>query len=257
MPCSPGLAYDRLGVDRAGDSAAVGSWMMSEATSTDRQVAHGLTPQQLRFFNAFGFLHVPGFLGDDVDGVTDAFEEVFAAHDAYDMFQDVHFGERRQVIPKFFDHHPRLRALESDPRILGVLGSLFPGGFEYRQSDGNLLDCDTAWHCDIYDSPLDRFCVKLFFYLDELDGDSGALRVIPGTSDFRSDFAAQMRTDLDPWPAIEERFGVRPEEIPSFPLTNRPGDLVIGNYRTVHATFGGRPRRRLFTMNYREVEPTP
>ncbi len=227
---------------------------MKEATSTDRQTTGGLTAQQLRFFDAFGFLHVPGFLGDDTVEVIDAFDEVFANNEAHDMFEKVHFSERRQVIPLFCDQHPRLKALESDPRILGVLESLFPNGFEYRQTDGNLLDCDTSWHCDVYDSPLERFCVKLFFYLDELDGDSGGLRVIPGTNDFTSDFAREMRLELEPWTAVEERFGVTPQEIPSWPIRNQPGDLIIGNYRTVHATFGGRPGRRLFTMNYREVE---
>ncbi len=230
---------------------------MKDATSTDRQTTSRLTAQQLRFFDAFGVLRVPGFLGDDTDEVIAAFEEVFATHDAFDMFQEVHFSDRRQVIPKFLDHHPRLKALESDPRILGVLESLFPDGYEYRQTDGNLLDCDTSWHCDVYDSPLERFSVKLFFYLDELDSDSGGLRVIPGTSHYASEFARQMRLELEPWTAVEERFGVRPDEIPSWPIPNQPGDLIIGNYRTVHATFGGRPRRRLFTMNYRESAPDP
>ena len=48
-----------------------------------------------------------------------------------------------------------------------------------------------------------------------------------------------------------------PEEIPSFAIDNEPGDLIVGNFRTLHATFGGATRRRLFTMNYRQVELRP
>jgi hypothetical protein len=217
--------------------------------------SYALSPQAVKFFETFGFVRVPGLLADDIDEITDAFEEVFAQQPATEMLETVHFSKPRQAIPYFLENHPRLKELETDPRILDVVVSLMGPDFEYRQADGNLLSCDTSWHCDIYGSPLDQFHIKLFFYLDRLDGQTGGLRVIPGSNHHDSPFATGLRVDLDPWTEIEERFGVPPDQIPSFAIDNEPGDLIVGNYRTLHATFGGDDRRRLFTMNYRQTRP--
>ena len=37
-----------------------------------------------------------------------------------------------------------------------------------------------------------------------------------------------------------------------------PGDLIVGNFRTLHGSFNGAPRRRLFTVNFSaaQVETT-
>ncbi len=216
-----------------------------------------LSPQQVRYFETFGFLRLPGLFADDIGELTEAFEAVFEDQQdqTHEMFDDMHFRRRRLALPYFLEFDPRLKQLETDPRVLGVVTSLIGEEYEYRQTDGNLLWCDTSWHCDIYDSPLDQFHIKLFFYLDRLQGESGGLRVIPGTNYQDSPFARGLRTGLHPWTEIEDRFGVPPDEIPSFAIDNEPGDLIVGNFRTMHATFGGAERRRLFTMNYREIRP--
>jgi hypothetical protein len=51
-------------------------------------------------------------------------------------------------------------------------------------------------------------------------------------------------------------FGVPYDEIPSYPLETDPGDLVVWSFRTVHASFGGDARRRLFSINFKEPNPT-
>jgi hypothetical protein len=38
--------------------------------------------------------------------------------------------------------------------------------------------------------------------------------------------------------------------VPSWTVDVDPGDLVVGNFRTMHASFNGGVRRRLFTMNF-------
>ena len=40
-----------------------------------------LTEQQLKFIEAFGFLKFPGLLAAGMDGITDAFERVWADRD--------------------------------------------------------------------------------------------------------------------------------------------------------------------------------
>jgi hypothetical protein len=175
----------------------------SPSDAAQRRVADSfeLTPQQVRFFEAFGFLHLRQMFADDVDELIAAFEAVFddPTIEKYEMHQQVHFDEHRVIVPAIVDKHPRLAALKSDPRLLGIVHSLLGDSIEYAESDGNLLYCDTAWHCDIYDAPMDQYHIKLFLYFDELHADSGGLRVIPGTNHYLSPFATLLRRDLREW----------------------------------------------------------
>ena len=121
-----------------------------------------------------------------------------------------------------------------------------------------MLDCDTSWHCDVYGSPIDQYHVKALVYLDELDETSGALRVIAGTNWYTSGFAQQMRRDLNDWATVEDLLGVPHDQIPSVAVPSRPGDLILLNFRSMHATFNGRDGRRLFTLNFRQAAgPAP
>jgi hypothetical protein len=54
---------------------------------------------------------------------------------------------------------------------------------------------------------------------------------------------------------IEDTYGVKWDEIPSYVLETDPGDLVVWSFRTIHASFGGDARRRLFSMSFREPVP--
>ena len=36
--------------------------------------------------------------------------------------------------------------------------------------------------------------------------------------------------------------------------TDLPGDVVAWNFRTIHASFNGQERRRLFSLNFKEPE---
>src|SRR4051795_10372186 len=53
---------------------------MSEATvaSSDRPAAPGLRAPDQAFFEAFGFLRLPGALAADIAEITEAFDRVFA-----------------------------------------------------------------------------------------------------------------------------------------------------------------------------------
>jgi hypothetical protein len=212
-----------------------------------------LTPQQLTYFDTFGFLHLPGVFRDDVDRLVDGFEEIFAANPTMDTNEKLHFDQQRRIIPGFIEKSDKLRTLIDDPRVVGIVSSLIPSGWEYAQSDGNLFYCDTSWHPDTYAAPMDRYHVKLSFYLDSLSAGSGAIRMIPGTNHHQTPFARKLRTGLGDPAAIAEVFGVGPGDIPSWTLTSQPGDLIVWNFRTIHASFNGGERRRLFSMNFREV----
>ena len=252
---------------------------MLDATSSDHGTtdSSALTPPQIAYFEAFGFLVLPALFEREIASIGEAFDRIFdetppstqldqlnpelvqaafASTSRIDSYHHLHRGEHRAIIPEILGNSPELRWLQSDPRILGLAESLLGPGFEDRGSDGNLLDCDTSWHCDVYDAPLEKYHIKILFYLDPLEGDTGALRVIPGTHHYNSLFAQQMRRDLDDWAKIDQVLGVAYDQIPSFVIPSRPGDVIVLNFRTMHATFHGAPGRRLFTQNYRSTART-
>jgi len=131
-----------------------------------------LRPQQLAFFDTFGFLALPGLFRDDIAELTEAFEAIFTDESIPQMSLDVelHRNEPRFMIPKFIDRHPVLAALGEIPEIYGV--------------DGPSVPCTT--------------------------------------------------------------------------LPSEPGDLLMWDFRTLHASYGGHARRRLFTLNFRQgPDPRP
>lgn len=210
-----------------------------------------ITDQQRRFFETFGFLELPGRFRDDMAAVAEAFDEVFAAQTPWEMNEALHFNERRLIVPDITSAHPVLGALVTDPRTRTIVSGLLGDGYEPGVSDGSIFSCDTSWHSDTFGAPMDEYHLKLSFYLEPLDHDSGAIRMIPGTNDWMAPFSKSLRRDLLDPAAIEERFGVQPDEIPSWTLRSTPGDVVVWNYRTIHASFNGGQRRRLLSLNFR------
>jgi hypothetical protein len=214
----------------------------------------GLTPPQVAFFETFGYLKLPGLFADDVDEIIGGFEEVFAAegHLRMELYEPLHGEERRLIIPQFITKSERLTRLLEDARVTGVVSSLLGDRYEYAESDGNLFDCESTWHSDIYGAPMHLHHVKLSFYLDQLRADSGAIRVMPGTNFFNEQFALAVRKHIKDVSKIEDEFGVPDRGLPSVVLETDPGDVVVWDFRTIHASFYGGKRRRLFSINFRE-----
>jgi len=222
----------------------------------------GLTVQQRAFYEAFGFLRLEGLFKDDARQLSTGFDAVFAAHDpsmvitsADDVLQRTERAAGRSfrniIAPDFVDRSPLLRGVPRDPRVTAVVESLLGERYEYRASDGHLFHCDTSWHFDAYGTPLDRYTVKLSFYLDPLRADSGAIRVIPGTHDHGSWFSRTLQESLYRSPdGIRELYGVDADAIPAWTVENEPGDVIVWSFRTIHASFHGREGRRSFALTF-------
>lgn len=203
-----------------------------------------LTPQQIAFFETFGFLVFPGLLKDRIERITQSFEEVWQSHGGGHAGQK-HDGKRRSCIVQFADRHEYLNTLLDDPRIEGIGSSLLGDDFNYMGSDGNYYAGDTGWHSDGFHNPPDRH-IKIAYYLDPLTKDTGCLRVIPGShiggDKYHDLLVKQMRNSVESW-------GVEPRDIPCIALETKPGDVAVFNHNTLHAAFGGGGWRRMFTMN--------
>jgi ectoine hydroxylase-related dioxygenase (phytanoyl-CoA dioxygenase family) len=100
---------------------------------------------------------------------------------------------------------------------------------------------------------MDTRHVKLSFYLDPLRAETGAVRLMPGTSHWESDYARTLRAKFRNIGNVPETYGVESPDVPCIVVESDPGDLVLWDFRTIHAAYFGQPRRRLFTLNFREA----
>lgn len=86
---------------------------------------------------------------------------------------------------------------------------------------------------------------KLAIYLDSLTAETGALRLIPGSH--RPPLHDEI-TRLRDNGMLEDGASV-----PAYAAEVQPGDVVAFNWPTWHASFGGRPDRRMCTVDFFSV----
>ena len=215
-----------------------------------------LTEHQLRYFQTFGFLRLPGLFADEADTIIGAFERVWSSHGGRHHGREHDRKERSALVP-FIDQSEYLSGLLDDSRIEGIAGSLLGDDFNYDSSDGNYYVSDTDWHSD-WSWPEQRgtsnrkyLSIKMAFYLDAVARDSGCLRVIPGSHFVGDGFADSLHDtvgDRDEG-GSEGWLGIHGSEVPAVALESQPGDLVVFNHSLKHSSWGGSDRRRMFTMN--------
>ena len=138
-----------------------------------------LTEQQIKFFDTFGFLHLPGLVKDSVEWIVEEFEAIFERRTGEDGDLAQHDGTERTSIVPFIDQSDKLCTLLEHPGIHGLAASLLGEDFNYLAGDGHFYVGDTPWHSDGW-HPEVRY-IKIAFYLDALTRDTGSIRVIPGS----------------------------------------------------------------------------
>jgi ectoine hydroxylase-related dioxygenase (phytanoyl-CoA dioxygenase family) len=201
-----------------------------------------LTEQQRTFFDTFGFLVLrQAFSPAETAAISQQFDDALASDRQGEAFG----GERRQAMMGFAEQSPELTRLLVDDRIYTAIEELRGPDFVWIGSDGNLYVGDTQWHPD---NPERYRRIKVAFYLDPVQKNSGCLRVIPGSH--LPPLHDRLKDEKPSPDAAESPFGVAASEIPSFPLESEPGDVVFFNQSLWHASFGGRTGRRMFTFNF-------
>ncbi len=224
-----------------------------------------LSERQTQYFRTFGFLRIKGLFREEIGRIIDGFEDVFRTveptmvvsweQDALQQTEPRRSPSYRKIIhPQFIRNSDKLSWLAEDPRVMGVARALTSERTELLASDANLYYSNTSWHPDLYGAPLDVYHLKMSFYLDELRAESGAIRVIPGTHFYLSEFAKLLLEKLHRPPReIRETFGVEADEIPSYVVENDPGDVLLWDFRTFHASFHGADRRRSFALVFSDA----
>lgn len=203
----------------------------------------GLTEQQVRFFDTFGYLGFPGLLADRYAEIEQAFEGVWAERGGGHAGKP-HDGQARSCIVPFIDQSEALSSLLDDPRILAIATSLLGDDFNYMGSDGNYYVGDTGWHSDGWHPEMRH--LKIAFYLDPIARHTGCLRVIPGSHKVGDAYAEALQRQVG---KSQDLFGIPGSEVPAVALETQPGDIVCFNHNTKHAAFGGGTHRRMFTIN--------
>ena len=206
-----------------------------------------LTDSQLTQFEVFGFLVLRGMLGpEEIERAWADFDVGLAA--AREGME--RSGIRGQLNwSNLRPETPFLASLLEDERFFGtakqILGEDTVGFF----SNANSFDGDrTEWHPDVA-NPHWRG-IKFGFYLQPLDRNSGALRLIPGShkEPLLSDFKKVALKESNKG-TIDET-GLSVEEVPAFAAESEAGDVVLFDNHTWHASYGGGRDRRMCTLGY-------
>jgi ectoine hydroxylase-related dioxygenase (phytanoyl-CoA dioxygenase family) len=213
---------------------------------TNSQPYH-LSRHQINFFDTFGYLVLPGLMKDSMTSISTAFEALYRQYDKeiVDWRHEAHYMKSRQVLLQFIERDPKLACLIDHPVIDGVFSSLLGQNYLYRASEGNIFTGDTYWHSDLYGAFFKYRHVKILFYLDPLDENSGAFRAIPGSHLFGDKFANLCERFV--W-KHEEKLGLHKDEVPCVTIPTQPGDLLIFDYRLKHATSHTQHNRRMFSI---------
>ena len=203
----------------------------------------GLTTDQLHFFKSFGYVVLRQF---------------FAAHYRDQLIRDLDTAIAAQYPPERNNGTERLwtrmtdestpftAALMEDPLFLIPAQQICGDDVLGIGVDINRYVGPTGWHPDTGDE--NQIACKYIFYLDPVDVDTGALRVIPGSHLLRGAERDAFAKAVSQTPLTD---------VPCQAVATEPGDVIIFDIRTWHASHGGSNNRRALNLDYFANPQTP
>ena len=198
-----------------------------------------LTDQQLQHFRTFGFVTLRGlFTPEEVETLRHEYETELDR-----VYADQPFtGQTRYWAMMLHPRTPLFAGLLEDERLCRVAEQLYGEDVIGVGTDANRYVGDTRWHPDHRADPdQDCYGVKFAFYLDPVDAESGALRLIPGSH--RRGFHQHLHDFLG-------TLDLAVADVPAFVCRSNPGDVVAFDMRCWHASSGGAAGRRMCTCVY-------
>ena len=199
-----------------------------------------LTTAQTDHFITFGFAVLRGFLTDRASALR---AEVDAAiRDAYAATYDerVIDGISGHYLPMAARRTPVSASLVcDDPRFIGAAEQLLGGPVIPECPEGVLYFAEAGWHTD---DGIGVRGVKFAAYFGQLTGDTGALRLVPGSHhpEQHARLAAYRRRQ-PPVRGDAEAAAYR-ASVPGYVAATAPGDVIVFDLHTWHASFCGRDR---------------
>lgn len=198
---------------------------------------------QVDWFRTFGYVVLRGFF--DAEEVGRLRDELVATMLGV-------LGDRyheRPVMSGIAGHYtcllgpwaPRTVELVDSRRLVGLAERLVGGGVLPSPCDtqGIVYFDHAGWHSD---SGIAIRGVKLVAYLEPVDADTGALRVLPGSHRLPQAALAHLQSGALDVP-----------DVPGVALATRPGDVIAFDPLLWHATWGGRDRHQWSTVYLRDA----
>lgn len=193
-----------------------------------------LTDAQITHFRTFGFLVFRQlFTETELATIHAEFE-----HGLGTAYRHLPFdGTLRHWVPMMGPETPFYASLQEDPRFYRVAEQLYGEDVFAVITDANRYIGDSPWHPDT--GSLHQYGVKFAFYLEPVDAESGALRVIPGSH--HDPYHSEVK---------EHMIQVKPEfrDVPAYVCASQPGDVVAFDLRLWHGSCGGAADRRMCTV---------
>lgn len=199
-----------------------------------------LTTAQADHFRTFGFTVLRGYLADRVSVLR---AEVDAAiRDGYAAT----YGER--VIDGISGHYlpmaARLTPVSAslvcdDPRFIDAAEQLLGGPVIPECPEGVLYFFEAGWHTD---DGIGVRGVKFAIYFNELTGDTGALRLVPGSHHLEQNARLAAYSSRRGPARSEAEAAAYQASIPGYVAGTTPGDVIAFDLHTWHASLGGRDR---------------
>lgn len=228
----------RVELGRDARSAEVKGTKMSGGAMTDAQRL---------FFEANGYLVIPGALGpDELEQVRSAADRAEAAWRA-DTSRAGARNENLQQVQAPIEYDDYLADLLEHPTTFPIIREILGRDISMIDNDYFISPPHTkshaGWHHDVgmpgVYHPRSVMMVKLFFLLDDVDADGGCTLFLPGSHRFPMDF---------PLPRVGT-----PEEMPGHVKMAHPaGTAYLFNGRCYHAATDNNSSRarRVLILNY-------
>lgn len=206
-----------------------------------------LTKTQIDFYCTFGFLKFNQYFSEnELEIINTEFEAGMILAGLNDR------PDNHLMLLKWSDMGPEspfLRSLQEDPRFLGVAEQIYGedvvGVFcNANRYSGN----STEWHPDVEN--IHFHGIKFLIYLQPVDGESGALRVIPGShKNPLHDKLLEIKLRGPDSPYLNAS-GYEINDIPAHICNSEPGDVIAFDFRLWHAAWSGTTDRRMCSLNY-------
>ena len=193
----------------------------------------GLTEEQISFYKAFGYIVMKGvFSTEERETIRSEFDFMMEQ-----QYGDVYDGTKRHWTMLMDEDSPFFASLLEDARFLTVARQLYGEDVLGVGADANRYTGNTGWHRDTCTTH--QYGVKFAFYLQPVDHETGALRVIPGTHRLSDDNEFTLGVH-----------GLALQDVPCTALPSEPGDVVAFDLRLWHASYGGNSDRHMCTCVY-------
>ncbi len=199
-----------------------------------------LTIAQVDHFRTFGFIVLRGYLADRAAALH---AEVDAAiRDAYAATYD------ERVIDGISGHYlpmaSRLTPVSAslvcdDPRFIDAAEQLLGGPVIPECPEGVLYFAEAGWHTD---DGIGVRGAKFAVYFDELTGDNGALRLMPGSQHPEQHAQLSAYSGRRGLARTEAEAAAYQAAFPGYVAATFPGDVIVFDLHTWHASIGGRDR---------------